>query len=109
MKSQPVNSFHEKVHSSSLDDSFELREFSAILKKFKINESRRKKLYEMKSSQILTYVDKKKPNKQIIVDFHSPAFCFVLVYSHKQEFENLLEKSLRKKKKKLQTSATINN
>lgn len=31
MKSQPVKSFHEKTHSSSFEESFELREFSAIL------------------------------------------------------------------------------
>jgi len=31
IKSQPVKSFHEKTHSSSFEESFELREFSAIL------------------------------------------------------------------------------
>lgn len=33
MKSQPVKSFHEKTHSSSFEESFELREFSAILQR----------------------------------------------------------------------------
>lgn len=30
-KSQPVNSFQEKMHSSSLEDSLDMREFLAIL------------------------------------------------------------------------------
>lgn len=30
-KSHPVNSFQEKMHSSSLDDSLDMREFLAIL------------------------------------------------------------------------------
>lgn len=33
MKSHPVKSFHEKTHSSSFDESFDILEFSAILRK----------------------------------------------------------------------------
>lgn len=31
IKSHPANSFHEKIHSSSLEDSLDVLEFSAIL------------------------------------------------------------------------------
>lgn len=40
MKSQPVKSFHENVHSSSLEESFEFREFSAILGKQSVHFSK---------------------------------------------------------------------
>jgi hypothetical protein len=33
IKSQPVKIFQEKMHSSSFDDNFDIREFSAILRK----------------------------------------------------------------------------
>lgn len=32
-KSQPVKSFQEKMHSSSFEDNFDMREFLAILAK----------------------------------------------------------------------------
>lgn len=42
MKSQPVKSFHEKTHSSSFEESFELREFSAILEEQRRERGERK-------------------------------------------------------------------